>query len=67
MINSVTTLEMPLVSASRVIKIESKQTKSQCVPYFFASSTNIKKGKKNVQKTSKNNNQVKKIIISEEK
>ena len=46
MINSITTLGMPLINTSRVIKIESKQIKSQCVPYFFTAITKSKKAKK---------------------
>lgn len=41
--NNITTLGIPIINTSQVIKIESKQKKAQCVPYFFTANKNTKK------------------------
>ncbi len=49
MLNNITTLGTPVINTSQVIRIESKQKKSQCVPYFFTANT-VKKGTSNNEK-----------------
>lgn len=58
MINNITTLGMPIVNTSQVIKIESKQIKAQCVPYFFTANRNTKKSMVNVSKNLQNKNKI---------
>ena len=53
MINNITTLGIPIINTSQMIKIESKQIKSLCVPYFFTANEHTKKTKKKLQ--NKNN------------
>ena len=53
MTNNITTLGIPIINTSRMVKIESKQIKSQCVPYFFTANEHTKKNKENSQ--NKNN------------
>lgn len=57
MLNNVTTLGMPVVNTSQVIKIESKQIKSQYIPYFFTSINNSKVSTKNSKKIINNKNE----------
>lgn len=45
--NIITTSGLPSSSVSRNIKIQSKQKKAQCVPYFFSTIKNDKKSVKN--------------------
>ncbi len=58
MINNITTLGIPIINTSQMIKIESKQIKSQCVPYFFTANENNKKTKENSSKHSQTKNNI---------
>ncbi len=49
MLNNITTLGTPVINTSQIIRIESKQKKSQCVPYFFTTN-NVKKVTSNNEK-----------------
>ena len=58
MINNITTLGIPIINTSQVIKTESKQIKAQCVPYFFTANKNTKKTVESESKHLQNKNKI---------
>ena len=58
MINNITTLGIPIINTSQVIKTESKQIKAQCVPYFFTVNKNTKKTIESASKHLQNKNKI---------